>query len=36
MRFSNVEPEGVVFWVDMPVEPVQDAEKEETSKLLPL
>ena len=36
MRFSNVEPEGVVFWVDMPVEPVQDVDKEGVSKVLPL
>ena len=36
MRFSNVEPEGVVFWVDMPVETVQGADKERVSKVLPL
>jgi signal transduction histidine kinase len=36
IRFSNIDPEGVVFWVDMPVEPVREAENEETSKLLPL
>ena len=36
MRFNNVEPEGVVFWVDMPVETVQGADKERVSKVLPL
>lgn len=36
MRFSNVEPEGVVFWVDIPVESVQDFDKEGVSKVLPL
>jgi signal transduction histidine kinase len=36
MRFSNVEPEGVVFWVDMPVEAVQGVDKERVSKVLPL
>ena len=36
MRFSNVEPEGVVFWVDMPIDPVQDIDKEGVSKVLPL
>ena len=36
MRFSNVEPEGVVSWVAMPLDPIQDIDKYEVFKVLPL